>query len=188
MTAATGDQRRVEMLRSAARVAARRGAPGTAAARLRRALAESPEEHERAEILTELGASELASMQFEAAEDHLRSALTSGAEPMTRADAASMLGRCAIASAGRSAEAAVDALASLADQLRPLDPERSLELGAELLMVATAVPRLRGGLAAHLRRFREQADGYPGFEAVAAIHLDGALQAGTDAPVSRPRE
>jgi DNA-binding CsgD family transcriptional regulator len=170
LTATTGDGRRVEMLRSAARDAVRRGAPGAAAARLRRALAESPGEHERAEILVELGTAEVASMRFEAAEEHLHSALSSAAEPMLRADAASMLGRCAIASGGRSAEATVDALASLSDQLRTLDPERSLELGAELLMVATAVPRLRSGLAAHLQRFREQAAGHPGFEAVAKIH------------------
>ena len=170
LTAATGDGRRVEMLRSAARVAARRGAPGAAAARLRRALAESPGERERAEILTELGGFEVASMQFEAAEEHLHSALTSGVEPMIRADAASTLGRCAIASGGRSAEASADALASLADQLRPLDPERSLELRAELLMVTVAVPRMRVGLAAHLQRFRDQAAGHPGFEAVARIH------------------
>ena len=170
LTGATGDQRRVEMLRSAARVAARRGAPGAAAARLRRALAESPGELERAEILTELGRFEVASMQFEAAEEHLHLALTSGVEPMIRADAASTLGRCAIASGGRSAEAAIDALASLAEQLRPLEPERSLELRAELLMVATAVPRVRAGLAAHLQRFRDQAAGHPGFEAVARIH------------------
>ena len=181
LTAATGDRRRVELLRSAARVAARRGAPGAAAARLRRALEESPGEHERAEILTELGAFELASMQFEAAEEHLRSALSSGAEPMVRADAASMLGRCAIASGGRSAEAAVDALGSIADQLRPLDPERSLELASELLMVATAVPRLRAGHAAHLQRFREQAAGHPGFEAIARIHAaqEQLLQGGS---------
>ena len=37
-------------------------------------------------------------------------------------------------------------------------------------MVATAVPRMRAGLAAHLQRFREQAAGHPGFEAVARIH------------------
>jgi DNA-binding CsgD family transcriptional regulator len=170
LTAATGDGRRVELLRSAGRDAARRGAPGAAAARLRRALAESPDEHERAEILTELGTFEVSSMQFEPAEEHLRSALSSGAEPMLRAEAASMLGRCAIASGGRSAEAAVDALASLSDQLRPVDPERSLELGAELLMVATAVPRLRAGFPGHLQRFRGQAGGHPGFEAVARIH------------------
>ena len=159
------------MLRSAAGVAARRGAPGAAATRLRRALAESPGEQERAEILTELGRYEVATMQFEAAEEHLHSAATSGAEPTIRADAASTLGRCAIVSGGRSAEAAVDVLASLADQLRPLDLERSLELSSELLMVALTVPRLRAGLAAHLERFREQAAGHPGFEAVARIHM-----------------
>ncbi|HYN50652.1 MAG TPA: AAA family ATPase, partial [Thermoleophilaceae bacterium] len=76
LTAATGDQRRVEMLKSAARGAARRGDPGAGAARLRRALAESPEERERAEILTELGRFEVTSMQFEAAEEHLQLALT----------------------------------------------------------------------------------------------------------------
>ena len=178
---ANGDGKRVELLRQAARIAARRGAPGAAAARLRRALAESPGEQERAEILTELGTFEVASMQFEAAEEHLRSALTSGAEPGIRAAAASTLGRCAIASSGRSAEDAVDALASLADQLRPLDPERSLELGAELLMVATAVPRLRAKLGGHLQRFREQAAGNPGFEAVARIHMaqEQLLQGGS---------
>ena len=170
LTAPTEDPRRVEVLKSAARVAARRGALGAAAARLRRALAESPGERERAEILTELGTFEVGSMQFEAAEEHLASVLTSGAEPTVRAHAASMLGRCAIASGGRSAETAVDALASLADQLRPVDAERSLELGSELLMVATAVPRMRAGLPAHLQRFREQAAGHPGFEAVARIH------------------
>ena len=170
LTSPTGDQRRVETLRSAARVAARRGAPGAAA---RACVGRSPSpraNRTRAEILTELGRYEVATMQFEAAEEHLQSALTSGAEPTIRADAASTLGRCAIVSGGRSAEAAVDALASLADQLRPLDPERSLELGSELLMVATAVPRLRAGLAAQLERFREQAAGHPGFEAVARIH------------------
>ncbi len=171
LTTATGDQDRVEVLRSAAGVAARRGASSAAAARLRRALEESPGERERAEISTELGRYEVATMQFEGAEEHLRSALISDAEPMIRAEAASMLGRCAIASGGRSAEAAVEALAALADQLVPLDPERSLEMGAELLMVSTAVPRMRTGLSAHLKRFRERAAGHPGFEAIARIHM-----------------
>jgi DNA-binding CsgD family transcriptional regulator len=170
MTSATGDERRVETLRSAARIAARRGAPGAAAARLLRALAETPGEQAIAEILTELGTVEVASMQFEAAEEHLQSVLASGAESTIRAEAASMLGRCAIASGGRSAKAAVDALGSLADQLRAHDPERSLELGAELLMVATAVPLVRSELPAQLERFRELAADHPGFEAVARIH------------------
>ncbi len=183
LTAAVGDQDRVELLRSAAGLAARRGAPGAAADRLRRALAESPGEQERAEILTELGSYELATMQFAAAEEHLQSALTSEAEAMTRAEAASTFGRCAIVSGGRSAEAAVDALASLADDLRPLDLERSLELGSELLMVASAVPRLRAGVAGHLQRFREQAAGHPGFEAIARIHTsqEQLLQGGSAA-------
>ena len=71
LTAPNGDQRRVRHLRSAAAGAARRGAPRAAAARLQRALAESPAEQERAEILTELGRYEVATMQFEAAEKHL---------------------------------------------------------------------------------------------------------------------
>ena len=73
-------------------------------------------------------------------------------------------------SGGRSARAAADALASLADELAAADPERSLELGSELLTVTTVVPQLRAGLAAQLRRFRDQARGHPGFEAVARIH------------------
>jgi DNA-binding CsgD family transcriptional regulator len=181
LTAATGDQRRVEILRSAARVAARRGDPGAAAARLRRALAESPGERERAEILTELGRFEVTSMQFEAAEEHLQLALRSAGEPMVKADAASTLGRCAIASGGRSAETALDALASLAAQLRPLDPERSLELRCELLTVATAVPRMRAEVAGHLQCLHEEAAGHPGFEAVARIHTaqEQLLQGGS---------
>ncbi len=170
LTAATGDQRRIEMLKSAAVAAAHRGAPAAAAVRLRRALAESPEEQERAEILAELGRYEVAAMQFEAAEEHLRACLASDASLATRAEAASTLARCAVVSGGHSAEAAIEALASLADALRPLDQERSLELACELLMVATAVPRLRGELALHLERFREQSRGHPPFEAVVGIH------------------
>lgn len=109
-------------------------------------------------------------MQFEAAEEHLRAALTSSAALTTRAGAASTLGRCAIVSGGRSARAAADALASLAGELRPADPERSLELGSELLAVTAAFSQLRVGLAAQLQRFRDQARGNSGFEAVARIH------------------
>jgi hypothetical protein len=78
--------------------------------------------------------------------------------------------RCAIVSGGRAAETAADALRSLAQELRPLDPERSLELGSELLMLTTAIPRLRPGLAVQLQHFRDQARGHPGFGAVARIH------------------
>src|SRR5262249_39505175 len=96
-------------------------------------------------------------------------ALASGATLATRADAASSLGRCAIVSGGRSAGAAADALTSLAAELWPAFPERSLELGSELLIVAGSVPDLRPGVAPRWRGFRHLARGGPGFEAVARI-------------------
>jgi DNA-binding CsgD family transcriptional regulator len=173
LTPATGDQARVEILRSAATGAAHRGAPRAAAERLRRALAESPAEQERAEILSELGRYEVAAMQFAQAEEHLQECLASNATLGTRADAASTLGRCAIVSGGTSAEAAVAALGSLAHELRSVDLERSLELGSDLLMVATAVPRMRDELAPSLERFSDRARGHPGYEAVARIHYAG---------------
>ena len=170
LTTPTGDQRRVQILRSAARGAAHRGAPRAAAARLRRALAESTEEQERAEILTELGRYQVAAMQFEDAEQHLRACLTSGGDLATRADAAAALTRCAVVSGGRSADVAVDALVSLARELFSHDAERSLELGSYLLTIATAVPQVRPGFAGHLQRFRDQARGHAGFEAVARLY------------------
>ena len=169
LTPPTGDQHRVGTLRSAAAAAAHHGAPRAAAGYLRRALAESPPEQDRGEILAALGWYEVATMQFAGAEEHLRAALASGATLATRADAACSLGRCAIVSGGRSAAAAADALSSLAGELRPADPDRSLELGAELLIVSGSVPQLRPGLTARLRRFTDLARGRPGFEAVARI-------------------
>jgi DNA-binding CsgD family transcriptional regulator len=168
-TGPTGDPRRVGTLRAAATSAIRRGAPRAAAARLQRALAESPAEQERAEILTELGRCEVATMDFAAAEDHLSAAVTSDGALTTRAEAASVLGRCAVVSGGRSAQAAADALTSLGEQLRPADPDRAVELGSELLLVTTAVPELRGGLAAHLERFGELARGQPAYAALTRI-------------------
>ena len=171
LTTPSGDARRVRTLRTAATGAARRGAPRAAVTRLRRALEEPPAEQERVEILTELGRYELAEMEFEAAEEHLRASLGSAADLATRAGAASTLARCAIVSGGRSAEAAADALASLAEEIWPLDAERSLELCSELLMLVSIVPRLRGGLTAQLERFQEQARGHARFEAAARIHV-----------------
>jgi len=169
LTAPTGDRRRIETLRTAAMSAARRGAPRAAAARLLRALAESPDEQERTEILTELGRCEVATMDFAAAETHLGAALTSGGALTARAEAASVLGRCAIVSGGRSAQTAADALRSLGERLRPVDPERSVELGSELLLVTTAVPQLRPGLAAHLEHFGWLARGHRGYAALTRI-------------------
>ncbi|MFL5863748.1 MAG: ATP-binding protein [Solirubrobacteraceae bacterium] len=170
LTTAIGDQGRVRTLRSAASAAAHRGAPRAGAEHLRRALAESPGEQERAEILVELGRYEVAAMQFEAAEQHLAACLASSVDPMTRAEAASWLARCAIVSGGQSAESAIKALMSVVNEVQPLSADRALQLGSELVMVATGVPRLRDTLAQHLDWFRDQAQDHPGFEAVARIH------------------
>ena len=170
LAAPNGDHQRISTLRSAAAGAARRGAPRAAATRLQRALAESPAEHERAEILTELGRCELATLQFKSAENHLHACLMSGAGLATRADAASVLGRCTIVSGGgQSPQVTADALASLVEELHPLDAERSLELGSELLMLTTAVPRLRPALPMQLARFDELSGGHPGFAAIARV-------------------
>ena len=169
LTGPAGDQRRIGTLRAAAVSAMRRGAPGAAATCLQRALAESPAEQERAEILTELGRCEVATMDFAAAEHHLGAALTSGGALATRAEAASLLGRCAIVSGGRSAQTAADALTSLGEELRPADPDRSVELGSELLLVTTAVPQLRPGLPAYLERFGELARWHRGYAALTRI-------------------
>jgi DNA-binding CsgD family transcriptional regulator len=170
LTGANGDSGRVRTLRSAAAAAARRGAPVAAAARLDRALDESPDEHQRAEILAELGRYEVSAMQFEGAEAHLRAVVSSGVDLNTKAEAAAMLARCAVVSGGRSADVIFDALESLGAELEPLDPERSLDLGCDLLMLATTVPALRPRRSEHLQRFRHQARDRSRFEAVATIH------------------
>jgi DNA-binding NarL/FixJ family response regulator len=171
LTVATGEPWRVKTLRSAGASAARRGAPEAAARCLHRALGESPAEQERGEILAELGRCEVSAMRFEVAEEHLQAAISSGADLGTRAAAASDWAHCAIASDGYEAEAAADALASVAGELRPVDLERSLDLGAALLMLTAAIPRLRGRLGESLPRFCEQARGHPHHEAVANIHV-----------------
>ncbi len=170
LTIPAGDQQRVQTLRVAANSAARRGSPQAAAARLRRALLEDPATQERAEILTDLGRHEVAAMDFVGAEEHLREALDAkNAALTTRAEAASWFGRCAIVSGGRSGDAAAETLTALSGELAPLDPERSLQLGTELLTLRQLLPHLRPGVAEQLEQFRNRARGHPGFEAVGRI-------------------
>ena len=171
LTTASGDTLRVKTLRSAATAAARRGSPLAAVARLNRALEEGPDAPERAEICAELGRYEVAAMRFDSAEEHLRQVVDSPAAVDLRAEAASMLMNCAIVSGSRASDAAFDALSSLSEELTTLDPERSLELGCDLLILATCIPQLRPELHAHQQRFREQARGHRAFESVARIHI-----------------
>jgi DNA-binding CsgD family transcriptional regulator len=170
LTTANGDSRRVKTLRSAATAAARQGAPLAAAGRLNRALDESPAEQERAEILADLGRYEVAGMQFETAEEHLRLAVSSTVDLRTRVEAATMLARCAIVSASRSADVTFELLSSLATELAPADAEVSLELRSQLLMLAVCAPQLRPRVSSQLQRLREQAGDHPGFEGVVGVH------------------
>ncbi|HEY2201050.1 MAG TPA: LuxR C-terminal-related transcriptional regulator, partial [Solirubrobacteraceae bacterium] len=185
LTGPNGDDGRVRTLRSAAAAAARQGAPLAAATRLKRALAESPPDPERAEILAELGFYEMAAMRFDAAGEHLRAAIGASTELARRAEAASILARCAIVSGGRSADVVFDTVSALAQELATVDSERSLELGSDLLMLAACAVPLRPRLNEHLRSFEAQARGHPGYEAVARIYLAvGELLAGGSAQAS----
>jgi len=74
----------VEVLRAAAADAAARGAPASAVAHLRRALAEPPQAEQRAAVLLELGHAELA-VDGQAAVGHLTEALALNSEPAARA-------------------------------------------------------------------------------------------------------
>jgi DNA-binding CsgD family transcriptional regulator len=169
-TSPTGDGGRVTILRAAAASAAQRGAPESAAVFLRRALKEPPAFEERTPILVELGSCELAATDFAAADEHLREALATDDTPAARASAASLLARCAVVSGGRSSETAAEALEALAGELRPDDPQRSVELVGDMLLVSAAVPRLRSALPDRLERVRRWAVDDPRFEAVAEIY------------------
>ena len=115
----------VPVLRDAAGVAMRRGAPDSAAAFLRRALDESVTGPDRPQLLLGLGLAEALSSGPQAVE-HLRSALAALVEPEQRALAASVLGRILMFT-GRAADGAAvaeevaaemdEAHADLRDQL-----------------------------------------------------------------------
>ena len=171
LTDPTGDARRVTILRTAAASAARHGAPGAAAdpaapgargaARAARAGGDPggprQERGRRGELRGRRGAS------------------PRGAGLRCRGDAARR--------GGDGARAVRHARGRL---LRPrrrwrrwarsptswslLDPERSLVVRAELLILATIVPSVRHALPEQRRRFRDLARGDGGYEAVARLH------------------
>ena len=98
-----GDPLVVQRLVDAAAEASARGAPELAAIYLRRALDEPPAVSRRADVLFELGSSELLARE-QPAVDHLAEALAATADPDRRADTALLLGRAAM-STGRLADA-----------------------------------------------------------------------------------
>src|SRR3954447_5026569 len=170
LTAPAGDAGTSEMLRAAAKSAARRGVPDAAALYLRRALDEPPPDSDLGDVLLELGRSEVATMQFETAGEHLHAAVMESGSTATRASAASWLGRCALVSGGRTVEAAASVMEAVAEELGPEDRERSLDLGSDLLILSAAAPRLRWSLRDPPPPSGQRAGGDPCYEAVAQIH------------------
>jgi DNA-binding CsgD family transcriptional regulator len=151
--APAGDPARVEALRSAARDAAARGAPDSAARYLERALAEPPPAASLGAVLHELGVAE-ATARRPGFDGHLRAAAAATADRRARARVALDLGRALAASGEFGASVAV-LDAALED---PGDDGLAVELEAELLTMsfndfaagAVAEPRWR--------RRREQLD------------------------------
>ncbi|MDQ1649464.1 MAG: hypothetical protein QOG60_1521, partial [Frankiaceae bacterium] len=108
----------VDMLRTAAAEALRRGVPDSATSYLRRAMAEPPPPSERPDLLLELARAEV-SVDGPAALTHLREAYATLQDPGRRAFAALALARTMVfvAPRGEAAAFARDARASLPDEL-----------------------------------------------------------------------
>ena len=154
-TEPAGDAWTVARLTDAARDAARRGAPESAASYLRRVLAEPPAPGARARILLELGVAEATAGQPQG-ETHLREALEAAGDDDVRLGAALVLShvlgrREQIAQAIEVIDLAAARLADNRGRARVL--LESMATGAGMLDAATA-PRL----ASRMRAMRRAAD------------------------------
>jgi DNA-binding CsgD family transcriptional regulator len=131
------DQHVVDVLRAAAQVVAAQGASDVAARYLRRAVAEPPENGSRPEVLLELGRAEAQAAETTAV-DHLLEAHALAADARTRADAAAVAAGLLFAS-GRP-EQAISMMARAVEEVEGGDPDRALELRAQLLSFALYDP------------------------------------------------
>jgi DNA-binding CsgD family transcriptional regulator len=134
VTAPGGDAGVVETLRDAARVALSRGATDTAAAFLRRALAEPPAGDQRLELLRELGTVEVRLGEPESGLEHLREAHERTSSPKDRTLAALDLA-LALTATQRTQEA-IELLERAAPEAMAADRELGLRLEAELMSTA----------------------------------------------------
>lgn len=164
------DPRRLQLLLTAAADARRRGAPESAAVYLRRALEEPPAPQARSEIARQLGNCEAYSMQFDAADTHLRVAVALADEPGQRALAGFSLGRFLEACA-RPADA-LTVLRQAADDASvaensALRTRIDAELAGYARIVVRERPLLRHQLAVLDPR---SADGWPPLAAVVQAH------------------
>ncbi len=152
----TGEPWAVGVLRDAARRALGRAAPDSAVAYLTRALNEPPLPQERGHVLGELGVAEALSHQPEAAE-HLGQALECAADPILRAFAARGLALTLyLRDEHRAAIAVLDqALSDLGDTDRDL----SMQIEAQLILVAGQSLSTRALHAEYMQRTRSRSLG-----------------------------
>jgi DNA-binding CsgD family transcriptional regulator len=195
------DGRLVATLVDAAERALARGAAATAAAFLRRALAEPPPADERASLLRRLGVAELRAGEPAAAADHIEEAMSLTSDPSRRAALAASRA-VALQAIGRHDEAFAERERAI-EAVRPHDPERARLLESslagsarfDLSRIEWARERLRplrglrsvgsrteaGSLAgdAHLEAFTSGSDASAAALAdAAAIALDSGLLVG----------
>ena len=142
-----GDEDVVADLHAAAGRAISRGAPGSAVALLRRALAEPPPAADRGALLLELGRSEYAVGQSEEATAHLEEAQRCAEDPVTRGRVLFELFQT-----NPGGLATRRALAPLVDrtilELEDLDRELALRLRAVRVVLMTAMPGDNAGAIA----------------------------------------
>jgi DNA-binding CsgD family transcriptional regulator len=172
-TEPAGDERVVDSLRAAAWPAVANGAPDSAVAYLRRALAEPPSDRMRADLLLELGFAESYAGDPQAAA-HLEAALGAAGDATAQVSITLALGRM-LQIEGRNREA-LEVFDRTRGRLRPADPRAALilegaSLGAAQLDATTAddaAPRI-----AHLRRLADEEPDVPsslfGTLAIAAV-------------------
>ena len=149
-TPPAGDSQVVATLRDAARRAGSRGAPESAVAYLRRALAEPPIPAGRAEFLLELGSVET-QVDGDAAIEHLQEAHELSATPIERARVALLLGRQLFLLRGDEADAIF--IAAL-DELGGADAELERLLEAGLITNDLFSPSLHSSALDRLERVR----------------------------------
>ena len=157
-TRPAGDGWVVERLLESARAAERNGAPDSAAAFLRRALAEPPEPGDLYGLLLDLGVAE-ASAGLSDWPEHLQRAMDTAPDAESVADAA-MVMAYALIRAQRFAEA-VEVLDRVSSSLEPHDAELALRLEAAAVFPGLNDPTTAPSTTLRLAALRRRAESNP---------------------------
>ena len=179
------NQRSIDALLGAANLALTRGEPEAAAARLERALLESPSDNQLPEILTLLGESRLLAADGARALEHLERASQLTADPVRKAAIALPLSKALLATQGPAA--AAELLERSADRLGNLDRELLLELETEIALAGAFDAAQSRRLWCRLDAFGDLKGDTLGERRVLAV-LSFRHQFDVTADVSRTRE